>query len=154
MTRYPAGHASANFIAYRDFFVRKIRQTPGVRFINATEGGILTDAVELLSLKDALHQSCKRPIPLPLGEAGAPKAIRVRVAVEHLHQVLKTRNTACSCLSGFLDLTAKEHLLKNNKDAIETSIRWGVELCELSLSLEPDSLEVGAGSRYARQQKH
>ena len=153
-------HTTESFIAYRDFFVRKIRQTPGIRFINATEGGILTEAVEILSLKDALHQSCKRALPHPLGEVGAAmsganaspsgrseqlKPRRVRVAVEHLHQVLKTRSTSCACLSGFLELTAKEHLLKNNKDAIENSIKWGVELCEQSLSLEPDSFEVGAG---------
>src|SRR5204863_7136109 len=51
-----------NLIAYHDFFVRKIRQTPGARFINATEGGILRDGVELMSLRDALFQSCRGTI--------------------------------------------------------------------------------------------
>jgi hypothetical protein len=138
-------HTTENLIAYRDYFVRKIKQTPRVRFINATEGGILTEAVELLSLKDALSQVCKRPLPLPLGEVGAAKPRRVRAAIEHLLEALQTRSTACACLDGFLDLTAKEHLLKNNQEAIENSIKWGVELCEQSLSLEPDSFGVGAG---------
>ena len=44
-----------------------------------------------------------------------------------------------------LELTAKEHLLKKNQESIEDAIRWGINLCEHSLSSVRDSLEVGAG---------
>src|SRR5439155_10398218 len=106
----------------------------GTRFINATEGGILNESAEILSLKDALHQRCKKPVRLPLGEARSASPIgrslkessekprRVRVAVEHLHEVLKTRSTTCSCLHGFLDLTAKKHVLENNTEGLDSSI--------------------------------
>src|SRR5438105_4209227 len=78
-----------NLIAYRDFFVRKMRQVSGVRFINATEGGILRDDLEILSLRNALHQSCTQPIdanrilraahnPLPLGEVAKRKPVRAK----------------------------------------------------------------------------
>ena len=140
-------HTTENFIAYRDFFVRKIKRTPGVRFINATEGGILTEAVEIMPLKQALRDFGRgmsdfgfRKNPHPASDIRRPKS-----ALEHLHKALKTRNVSCGCLSGFLELTAKEHLLKKNQESLENSIRWGLELCERSLASEQDSLEVGAG---------
>src|SRR5262249_41099761 len=49
-------YTTENLIAYRDYFVRRLKQAPGVRFINATEGGILGEGVELLPLRDALKQ--------------------------------------------------------------------------------------------------
>jgi hypothetical protein len=133
-------HTTENLIAYRDFFVRKIKQTKGLRFINATEGGILTEGVEILGLKDALQQSCKHVLPLSLGEVRAPKPHRANAAIQHLHDVLKTGKTNCACLSGFLELTAKEHLLKNNQEEIEEAIKWGSELCEKALSLAEVSM--------------
>ena len=127
-------HTTENLIAYRDFFVRKIKQIPRVRFINATEGGILSEGVEILSLKDALKQTCNRERRLTVPNETQPKSGRPADAVEHLHATLKTRSTACACLDGFLELTAKEHLLKNNKEGIEKTIQWGVDLCDKSLS--------------------
>ena len=105
-------HTSENLIAYRDFFVRKIRQTSGVRFINATEGEILNEGVEILSLRDALYRYCSKPLevrrmlrsahsPLPAGEG------KVRTAIRHLSRVLQSRVPDCGCLNAFLDLTAK-----------------------------------------------
>jgi hypothetical protein len=124
-----------NLIAYRDFFVRKMRQISGLRFINATEGGILRDAVEILSLRDALHQTCNRPVdvsrillaahhPLPPGQG------RVRASIEHLSSVLNSRASDCGCLAGFLELTAKEAVLKGNQDSVNESILWGWRVCE------------------------
>jgi hypothetical protein len=139
-------YTTENFIAYRDFFVRKIKRTPGVRFINATEGGILTEAVEIMPLRQALRDFGRGMSdvgfrsPHPTSHVRRPKS-----ALEHLHKALKTRNTACGCLAGFLELTAKEHLLKKNQESIENTIQWGLSLCERALSSEPDSLEVGAG---------
>jgi hypothetical protein len=124
-----------NLIAYRDYFVRKMRQTSGVRFINATEGGIVTEGAEILSLRDALYQSCSGAVdvghildnahnPLPLGEG------RVRAAMDHLSQVLQTRSTACGCLPAFLELTAKEALLRKDDEAVNRSILTGWRTCE------------------------
>ena len=129
-----------NLLAYRDFFVRKIRQTGGVRFINATEGGILTEGVEILSLRDAISQCCSRRIDVfgLLGRAhasdthggGASAASRAEAAIDHLAQVLKQRNSGCGCLGGFLDLTAKEALLRGDQESVDRSILWGWRLCE------------------------
>lgn len=120
-----------NLIAYRDFFVRKIRQTSGVRFINATEGGILTEAVEILSLRDALYQ-CRSSVDVRrvLSDCWRPKPASF-AALGHLYEVLETRNAGCECLNGFLDLTAKEHLLKRDEAALNERILWGLKACEL-----------------------
>ena len=136
-----------NLIAYRDFFVRKMRQISGVRFINATEGGILRDSVEILSLRDALYQSCNQPVdvsrilqaayqPLRLGEHAKREPVRakpqarVRASIEHLSSVLNSRISDCACLAGFLELTAKEAVLKGQLDSVNESILWGWRVCE------------------------
>jgi len=124
-----------NLIAYRDFFVRKIRQTSGVRFINATEGGILTDAVEILSLRDALAQSCSRPhdiagILRTAHSVAGGKETEVRAALDHLCRVLDGQSSECGCLNGFLDLTAKEAVLKDDREALNGKIAWGRTICE------------------------
>ena len=128
-------HTTENLIAYRDFFVRKMRQTSGVRFINATEGGILSETVEILSLRDALHQSCRRPLNILqiLDELSSsePNASDQRFqALDHLNKVLESRNPDCGCLNGFLDLVAKEHVLKGNSEGIAKSIQSGLAICE------------------------
>ena len=124
-----------------------MRQVSGVRFINATEGGILRDDLEILSLRDALHQSCTQPVdvnrilraahnPLPLGEAAKRKPVRakpqerVRASIEHLSSVLNSRASDCACLAGFLELTAKEAVLKGQQDSVNESILWGWRVCE------------------------
>jgi hypothetical protein len=119
---------SENLIAYRDFFVRKIRRTSGVRFINATEGGILTEAVEILSLRDAVNQCCRAPVDVEriLADYSVP-GDAASDAILHLRDKLETRNNDCGCLHAFLDLTAKEHLLKRDEDALAKTLVWGTE---------------------------
>jgi hypothetical protein len=123
-----------NLIAYRDFFVRKMRQIAGVRFINATEGGILTEGVEILSLRDALHQCCKErldvrfPRHVPRGTGGTENG-RLK-AFAHLMDVFQSRSSDCGCLNGFLELTAKKALLRQDAEALNESILWGWRLCE------------------------
>ncbi len=46
--------------AYWNWMVKEIGTHPGTRFINATEGGILREGVEILSLREALHRHCSR----------------------------------------------------------------------------------------------
>jgi len=123
-----------NLIAYHDFFVRRIRQIAGRRFINATEGGILKDAVEVRSLRDALS-CCGERIDIAgrLRRAHTPaigEQSRVQAALRHLCHVLKNRDPECNCLNAFLDLTAKEALLKQDDHAIDERILWGWRICE------------------------
>jgi hypothetical protein len=124
-----------NLIAYRDFFVRKIATQPQIRFINATEGGILRDATEILPLKDALDRTCRRPIDIrsTLNECHRP-AKPSSAALEHFLQVMVSRRNNCACLGSFLELTAKEDILKQRSDAIEEKIRWGIQRVENALN--------------------
>ncbi len=50
--------------AYWNWMVKEIGAHPGTRFINATEGGILRQGVEILSLREALHRYCALPLAL------------------------------------------------------------------------------------------
>lgn len=121
-------YTTENLIAYRDYFVRRMKQSPDIRFINATEGGILTQGVEILTLKAALEQSCVRKIDASsmLRECHRPSETS-RDALQHLRQVLNYRRTDCACLGGFLELTAKEHVLKKNEIEIRKTILWGAK---------------------------
>jgi hypothetical protein len=123
-----------NLIVYRDFFVRKIGQSSGVRFINATEGGILTDAVEIMSLHDAISQCCNTQVDVAGILRGAHSSQTslpdITMALDHLCRVLETHDSSCGCLDGFLDLTAKEALLKGNEEGVNRSILWGRRICE------------------------
>jgi hypothetical protein len=118
-----------NLIAYRDYFVRRMKQSPEIRFVNATEGGILTQGVEVLPLKTALGPPAVPPvdIAMTLAECHRPSQASVD-ALAHLQQVLRRRRTTCDCLAGFLELTAKEHLLNKNEAGIESSILKGIEV--------------------------
>ncbi len=105
-------YTTDNMIAYRDYFVRRMKRQSRVRFINATEGGILTEGVDILPLWEAFEQSLiyEPDVTAPLAAGHRPRKVSTE-ALEHLRQVLKYRRTDCDCLNGFLELTAKEHLL-------------------------------------------
>jgi hypothetical protein len=129
-------HTTENLIAYRNHFVRKIRQQSGIRFINATEGGILRDGVEILSLDDALAQCCQTPVDIPARLAECCKPQKTSPAtLRHLLDVLEKRRNDCSCLSGFLELTAKQALLREQSAersaALDEKIRWGIDLVRM-----------------------
>jgi hypothetical protein len=117
-----------NLVAYRDYFVRRIKQAGGVRFINATEGGILAQSVDILSLRAALQECAQSVIDVEqtLQWCHVPSKPATD-ALLHLSNVLKTRRTDCDCLHGFLELTAKEHLLRQNDAEIEKKILWGLQ---------------------------
>ena len=105
------------------------------------------DSVEILSLRDALYQSCNQPVdvsrilqaayqPLRLGEHAKREPVRakpqarVRASIEHLSSVLNSRISDCACLAGFLELTAKEAVLEGQLDSVNESILWGWRVCE------------------------
>ena len=121
-------HTTENMIAYRDYFVRRMKQESGVRFINATEGGILTEGAEVLPLWVAFEQILFDPVDIAgvLAESHQPSKASAD-ALEHLHQVLKYRRTDCACLDGFLELAAKEHLLSRDESEVEKTILRGID---------------------------
>jgi hypothetical protein len=121
-------YTTENLIAYRDFFVRRMKQAKGIRFINATEGGILTQGAEILSLQDALDQCALRRININqmIEDCYRPSQTSPE-ALLHLRQVLVSRKNDCACLQGFIELTAKEHVLKRNQTEIKNRIQWGIE---------------------------
>ena len=121
-------YTTENMIAYRDYFVRRMKQSPEVRFINATEGGILTEGAEILPLWATFEQVLFDPVDIADTLRDCYRSSKASVdALEHLHQVLKYRRTDCDCLDGFLELTAKEHLLKKNGAEIEKTIQRGIK---------------------------
>jgi len=123
-----------NLIAYRDFFIRRMATQPRVRFINATEGGILRDRVEILPLKEALAQTCRKHIDVPsmLAESHRPQTTSP-AALRHFLQVLESQSRACACLDSFLELVAKEQILKSDQNGIIEKIQWGIEKTKLAL---------------------
>lgn len=137
-----------NLIAYRDFLVRRIRQTRGVRFINATEGGILAEAVEILSLRDALHQVCSKKIDIRFPKVVPPSADLK--AISHLAEVLHSRSRKCTCLDAFLELTAKEAVLRHDDEAVNRSILSGWRLCEEFCRADAEGRAASAHRRDAR----
>lgn len=50
--------------AYWNWILKETRNNPNVRFVNATEGGILQGGMEIVSLKEALHRYCTEILPL------------------------------------------------------------------------------------------
>jgi hypothetical protein len=121
-------HSTENLVAYRDYFVRRLKQAPGVRFINATEGGILAEGVEILPLQTALEEACgdRVPVRATLQSCYRPSEVSDQ-ALRHLLNVLTTRPSSCDCLDGFLELTAKKHLLTRNDAEIENAITRGAQ---------------------------
>jgi hypothetical protein len=119
---------SENLVAYRDFFVRRMKSEPRIRFINATEGGILTEAAEILSLRDALYQSCSRPAHArALLESSHQTRKVTRAPLDHLKRALRSRSADCGCREGFLDLVAKEAVLRGDQAAQNEAIDWGLK---------------------------
>jgi hypothetical protein len=105
-----------------------------VRFINATEGGILTEAVEILSLSDTLHQACGKDIDVRLpGQPSEGHKIPFEPgvsAISHLVEVLRSGAHSCGCFDAYLELTAKEGLLRGDEAAVNESILSGRRACE------------------------
>ena len=124
-----SAYTTPNMIAYRDYFVRRMKQAPDVRFINATEGGILTEGVDILPLWEAFEQVLVYSVDVPAKLAETHRLQEVsNEALDHLRQVLNYRRDDCECLNGFLELTAKEHLLARDNARIEDVIQRGIEI--------------------------
>jgi len=118
-----------NLVAYRDFFVRRMKSERRIRFINATEGGILTQGAEILSLRDALFQTCTRPIHAErlLESCRQPRSV-TNAALDHLELALSDPSAICDCREGFLELVAKEAILKKDMEGLQAAAAWGLGL--------------------------
>ena len=88
----------------------------------------MTEGAEILPLKDALRESAGRDMDVTgiLDRAWRRSRLDIR-ALAHLEQVLNSGRKNCGCLEGFLELTAKQHLLNKNEAGIEESIQTGLE---------------------------
>jgi len=67
-------------IAYRDWIIRVIGGHPGRRFINATEGGIFSGPVEILSFRETLERDCGR-------------SLGITSRVREIHAAARLKNT-------------------------------------------------------------
>ena len=115
-----------NLLAYRDYFVRRMAEAHGTRFVNATEGGILTEGVELLSLRDAVHRYPHTRIAV--WEILDRLHVQTRgqaPLTSHLHEVLTGTGANCDCVEGFLNLVARKAVLENDVGTIEEALNWG-----------------------------
>jgi len=128
-------HTTETMIAYRDYFSRKLRTRPDIRFINATEGGILRLGVDILPLREALRLTGKRRT-----DVAAILRDRYRIqrttdkALTHFLDVLRLGRQDCGCISAFLELVAKQALLENDSGTIQKKIQWGIQLMEQAIA--------------------
>ena len=118
-----------NLIAYRDAFVRRVKEDSGRKFINASEGGILTEGVEVLSLRDALYRCADRSMDIRARLEACHQPRRSLPPLrDHLADVLRGGGGECGCVDGFLDLVAKQALLEGDRESITARQAWGVEV--------------------------
>jgi hypothetical protein len=100
-----------------------------IRFINASEGGILTEGAEVLSLRDALHQCCEHPMNARSILESCHRVQPVAAdALKHLQRVLRRELDDSASLEGFLDLVAKEAVLKKDHAGVNEALAWGLAL--------------------------
>jgi hypothetical protein len=118
-----------NLVAYRDFFVRRMKAESPVRFINASEGGILSESAEILTLRDALYQTCTQPMNAASIFESCHRTQTVKMdALDHLQRVLSRQLVDSGCLEGYLELVAKEAVLKRDRKGMDEAVAWGLSL--------------------------
>ena len=105
--------------AYWNWISKEISNHPEVRFINATEGGILKDQVEIVSLREALYRYCSNNLDL-----------RQRVTTTFLRAQENITRSSTLNLRVFL----------KESDVLARAIKRGLEIC--GASKQTDSSEV------------
>jgi len=110
--------------AYWGWIIKELHRHAGVRFINATEGGILKDGVEIMSLREAIHRCCKQKRDL-------------RSAIETIHQNAQVGRPQ--------DHAVREPLKKEAR-AVASLAEQGIRLCETA----PLRFDAQIGSRLQR----
>jgi hypothetical protein len=105
--------------AYWNWIVKVLREHPKVRFINATEGGILRDGVSITSLKEALYCYCR-------------EELRLRSRVSAAFTGAK-ENTLLYPGHNFSALVGET-------TAIQTVLDLGLNLCKSGMRYSPEEL--------------
>jgi hypothetical protein len=105
--------------SYWNWILKALRAHPEVRFINATEGGILRDALEIISLKETLHRQCANNIGL-------------RKTVRRIFEEATTKSLLYSGVS--LSILAAEIT------ALQDVLQLGFQLCEAKTAYSPEDL--------------
>jgi hypothetical protein len=105
--------------AYWNWINKTICDHPEIRFINATEGGLLRENVEILSLKETLYRYCDSPIDL---------RARIRCTYEAAQQN--------NLLYGGVNLST----LKGEMAAIRDILNLGSRICETNKDLTSEAL--------------
>jgi hypothetical protein len=95
--------------AYWNWIVKVIEKNPQVRFINATEGGILKEHVKIASLKEALYRECS--LNLGLGN-------RIKRIFDEA-QIVNSAKSGCNL-----------SLLRDESAAIGNILKNGLDLCK------------------------
>lgn len=120
---------TADLVAYRDWFRRKTADAGPTRFINATEGGILTgERIEILSLREALGRSGRSATDILGRLADCHREGRqeipggVEALLRHLSDVMSSGASDCGCRGGIVELIAKEGLVRRDDAAVEDAL--------------------------------
>jgi hypothetical protein len=106
-------------IAYWNWMMKVFRDHPGVRFINATEGGILRDKVEIASLRETVFRCCNKNLDL---------RNRIRSAF--------ARAQESSLLYTGINLSE----LQGELAKIQVTLQRGFQLCQMSAGFSPQAL--------------
>jgi hypothetical protein len=95
-------------MSYWSWITAEIEKHPEVKFINATEGGILRDRVQIMSLREAGHRFCRQ--------------------ARDLRHEIRTMHAQAAQQESDLDLSA---LVRINEEVrqLQTIIERGLELC-------------------------
>jgi hypothetical protein len=123
--------SSDKLSAYRNWMMKVFHDHPEVKFINATEGGILWDNIVILSLAELLHRFCAKNLGI---------SSRVRKAFMEANE------------DNLLYAGINISTLKGELAAMQDAISLGFRSCEMKPSSPPQELlkrlETTKGSIY------
>jgi hypothetical protein len=105
--------------AYRNWIHKTICDHPEIQFINATEGGILRENVEILSLRETLYRYCRSPLDL---------RARIRSTYEAAQQ------------NNLLYAGVNLSTLNGEMAAIQDILNLGSRICEMNGDMSSEAL--------------
>jgi hypothetical protein len=105
--------------AYWNWINKAICDHPKIRFINATEGGILRENVEILSLRETLYRYCRSQLDL-------------RARIRCTHEAAQQNN--------LLYVGVNLSILKGEMAAIQDILNLGSRICEMNGDMSSEAL--------------
>jgi hypothetical protein len=106
--------------AYRSWINKTICDHPETRFINATEGGILRENAEILSLRETLHRYCN-------------SRHKFRVRIRNTYEAAQQNNLLYAGIS--------VSTLKGEMAAIQDILELGIRICEMNSTMSSEALK-------------